>query len=62
LYGNEDTARYSLLNAMAIDKNYIDTTSLEIIAPARDYYPKYGTPTEALRTFYYLGRIYQNRG
>ena len=57
-----DRARYSLLKAMAIDKNYIDTTDLSLLLPATDYYFRKGTPDEKLRTYYYQGRIYQNRG
>lgn len=33
-------ARYSLLNAMALDKNYIDTTDVAVIMPALEYYKK----------------------
>lgn len=55
------SARYSLLKAMAIDKMGIDTTNLNIIQPAVDYYIKNGNADEKLRTYYYLGRIYQNQ-
>lgn len=57
---DEEKARYALLMSMALDKNYIDTTSFEILQPAIDYYLKKGTPDEKLRTLYYQGRIYQN--
>ena len=60
-YG-EDRARYALLMSMALDKNYIDTTTFDILQPAIDYYLKRGNPDERLRTYYYQGRIYQNRG
>lgn len=30
--------------------------------PAIDYYYEKGTPDEKLRTYYYQGRIYQNKG
>lgn len=33
-------AKYSLLYAMALDKNGIDTTDLSIISPALEYYGK----------------------
>ena len=46
---------------MALDKNYIDTTTFDILQPAIDYYIKNGTPDEKLKTYYYQGRIYQNR-
>lgn len=57
---DEEKARYALLMSMALDKNYIDTTTFEILQPAIDYYLKKGTPDEKLRTLYYQGRIYQN--
>ena len=55
-------ARYALLKSMALDKNYIDTTTFDVLQPAIDYYIKNGTPDEKLRTYYYQGRIYQNQG
>ena len=60
--GKEIEARYALLKSMALDKNYIDTTTFDILQPAIDYYIKKGTPDEKLWTYYYQGRIYQNRG
>lgn len=62
LSSRELRARYALLKSMALDKNYIDTTSFIILKPAINYYLKHGTPDEQLRTYYYQGRIYQNRG
>ena len=53
-------ARYALLKSMALDKNYVDTTTFDVLQPAIDYYLKNGTPDEKLRTYYYQGRIYQN--
>lgn len=58
---NEEQARYALLMSMALDKNYIDTTSFDILQPAIDYYLKEGSADEKLKTCYYQGRIYQNR-
>ncbi|MBD5344838.1 MAG: tetratricopeptide repeat protein [Bacteroides sp.] len=55
-------ARYALLRSMALDKNYIDTTTFDVLQPALDFYPRHGSPDEKLRTYYYQGRIYQNRG
>ena len=55
-------AKYALLMSMALDKNYIDKTDFEVLQPAIDYYENHGTATEKLRTFYYQGRIYYNRG
>ena len=60
--GKEASARYALLKSMALDKNYIDTTTFNILQPAIDYYIEHGTPDERLRTYYYQGRIYQNQG
>ena len=55
-------AKYALLMSMALDKNYIDRTDFEVLQPAIDYYENHGTATDKLRTFYYEGRIYCNRG
>lgn len=54
-------ARYALLISQAFDKNYIDTTSFDVIQPALDYYLEKGTPDEKLKTYYYQGRIFQNK-
>lgn len=62
LSDKEQKARYALLKSMALDKNYIDTTTFDVLQPALDYYPKHGTPDERLRTYYYEGRIHQNAG
>lgn len=53
-------AHYSLLMAMALDKNYIDTTNIAVIQPALDYYEHHGNVDQKLRTYYYLGRIQHN--
>lgn len=60
--GKNVSARYALLKSMALDKNYIDTTTFDVLQPAIDYYLKKGSPDEKLRTYYYQGRIYQNQG
>lgn len=60
--GKEISARYALLKSMALDKNYIDTTTFDVLQPAIDYYIKNGSPDEKLQTYYYQGRIYQNQG
>lgn len=39
-----DKALFSLLHSMALDKNFIDTTSTDVIMPAVDYYRSHGTP------------------
>ena len=55
-------ARYALLKSMALDKNYIDTTTFDVLQPAIDYYRKHGNADEKLRTYYYEGTIYDNAG
>ena len=62
LGSREEKAKYALLMSMALDKNYIDRTDFEVLQPAIDYYEDHGTATDKLRTFYYQGRIYCNRG
>lgn len=62
LSGKRQKAQYALLMSMALDKNYIDTTTFDVLQPAIDYYLEKGTPDEKLRTYYYQGRIFQNRG
>ena len=62
LGSKKERARYALLMSMALDKNYIDTTTFDVLQPAIDYYLRKGNPDEKLRTYYYQGRIYQNQG
>ena len=62
LVGDEERAKHALLLSMALDKNYIDKTSFEVLQPAIDYYEDNGSATDKLRTYYYQGRIYQNAG
>ncbi|MDE6391178.1 MAG: hypothetical protein K2L26_07175 [Duncaniella sp.] len=62
LRGPEEKARYALLRSIALNKNYIDTTTFDVIQPAVDYYLKHGTTDEKLRTSYYQALIYFNRG
>lgn len=61
LGNNKETSRYALLKSIALDKNYIDTTTFDVLQPAIDYYLKNGSANEKLRTYYYQGRIYQNQ-
>lgn len=61
LKDDEESARYALLKSMALDKNYIDTTSFDILQPAIDYYLEKGSADERLRTLYYQGIIFLNR-
>lgn len=62
LANKEEKAKHALLLSMAMDKNYIDRTDFEVLQPAIDYYQDHGTADDKLRTFYYEGRIYQNKG
>ena len=48
-------AKFALLHAMALDKNYIDTSNTSIIMPAVDYYSEHGSPEERLKAWMYLG-------
>ncbi|WP_303674830.1 hypothetical protein [Bacteroides caecimuris] len=61
LSDTEQKARYALLKSMALDKNYIDTTTFDVLQPAIDYYLDHGTPDQKLRTLYYQGRIFMNK-
>ena len=62
LRGDRIKARYALLKSMALDKNYIDTTTFDVLQPAVDYYLVNGNADEKLRTCYYKGRIHRNIG
>lgn len=62
LSNEEEKAKYSLLYSMALDKNFIDKTDFQILQPAIDYYKDNGSVTDKLRTYYYQGRIFQNKG
>lgn len=62
LSGKRQKAQYALLMSMALDKNYIDTTTFDVLQPAIDYYLEKGTPDEKLRTYYYQGVIFHNQG
>ena len=55
-------AQYSLLYAMALDKNYIDTTDVGVIMPAVDYYGHHGPKDNLMKALFYLGRIQTNAG
>ncbi len=59
-----EKARYALLMSQALDKNYIDTTTFDVLQPAIDYYidKDKGMPDEKLKTYYYKGRIFMNQG
>ena len=53
-------AHFALLQAMALDKNAIDTTDLRVIRPAVEYYQKHGTARQKMLAYYYEGRILYN--
>ena len=55
-------ARFSLLYAMALDKNGVDTTDRTIIEPAIQYYQKHGTVDSRMKALYYQGIAYLNGG
>jgi pentatricopeptide repeat protein len=55
-------AHYALLYAMALDKNWIDTTDPGIILPAVSYYDRHHSLARRAKAFYYLGRIQYNGG
>ena len=57
-----DKARWSLLYAMALDKNYIDTTDLSVLEPAIDRYTHWThlSRLDKFYTWYYKGRIEEN--
>jgi tetratricopeptide (TPR) repeat protein len=62
LSSDEEKAKYALYMSMALDKNYIDKTDFDVLQPAIDYYENHGSATDKLRTFYYQGRVFYNRG
>ncbi len=62
LNNKEKKARYSLLHAMALDKNYIDTADMSVIQPAIEWYSDHGTADERLKAMYYAGCIAGNGG
>jgi hypothetical protein len=53
-------ARWSLLYAMALDKNWIDTTDISVVMPAVEYYDRHRPLTNRAKPHYYLGRIQFN--
>lgn len=55
-------AHYALLHAMALDKNWIDTTDISIVMPAVEYYDRHPSDVRRAKAWYYLGRIQENRG
>ena len=60
LRGRAVKAKYSLLHAIALDKNYIDTADTRIVKPAVEWYDHHGSPEERLKAYYYQGREFYN--
>lgn len=55
-------AHYALLYAMALDKNWVDTTDVDVVMPAVTYYDRHGPDERKMKAWYYLGRIQENAG
>jgi hypothetical protein len=53
-------AHFALLHAMALDKNWIDTTDVNVVMPAVEYYDRHPSGIRQAKAWYYLGRIQQN--
>jgi tetratricopeptide (TPR) repeat protein len=53
-------AHYALLHAMALDKNWIDTTDVGVVMPAVEYYERHPSDLRCAKAWYYLGRIQEN--
>lgn len=51
-----------MLYAIALDKNYIDTTDVGVILPAVEYYEHHGSKEDRMKSLFYLGRIQSNAG
>lgn len=62
LWGRSAKARFALLHAAALDKNYIDTADTRIAQPAVDWYDRHGSPEERLKAYMYLGTEQYNAG
>ena len=52
-----DRARHALLNAMALDKNFIDVSDDSLARLAVDYYSKRGDRKYYARALFYLGYV-----
>lgn len=62
LVSGSQTARFSLLLSMALDKNYIDITNDSTISVACDYYQKHGSIRYKMLSSYYAGVVHRNAG
>ena len=57
----KQNARYILLKVMAINRLHIDTTDLQLIVPAAEYFEKKGQDRYRNKAEYCLGWIYYNQ-
>lgn len=62
LYSRALQARYALLHATALDKNWIDTTDIGVVMPAVRYYDDHPPGSRRAKAWYYFGRIQENGG
>ncbi len=62
LQSRASRAKYSLLHAAALDKNYIDTSDTRIVMPAVEYYERHGSALEKVKSLMYLGTEQFNAG
>ena len=62
LRGRAAKAKYALLHAIALDKNYIDNADTRVVQPAVDYYDRHGSPEQRLKAYMYLGTEQYNAG
>lgn len=62
LHGRAAKAKFALLHAIALDKNYIDTADTRIIQPAVNWYERHGTAEERMKANMYLGTELFNAG
>lgn len=60
LHGRAAKAKFALLHAIALDKNYIDTADTRVIQPAVNWYERHGTAEERMKAYYYFGRVLYN--
>ena len=58
----QERAKFALLHAMALDKNYIDTADTRVVMPAVEYYEKHGSPEEKMKAYMYQGVEQYNAG
>lgn len=55
-------ARYSLLYTMALDRNHLTITDLQVITPAALYYVNHGSNDDKMKMYFYLGTVKQDTG